>query len=129
MHMEAKKRRERMEAKKKKGKGGRTVSIDGIEERSEIHEQDGKVSSSLLSGNFKDHTDIMTQSKMNLMKNALEGGGGKDGEDILQSQKSLTYIECKYLLSVLMNRSVQANWVKENSFDTFYTKARTTLRI
>ena len=28
-----------------------------------------------------------------------------------------------------MNRSVQANWVKENSFDNFYTKARMTLRI
>ena len=73
------------------------MSIDGIEERSEIHEQDGKASASLLSGSdFKGQSAVMTQSKVNLMKNALEGG--KNGEDILLDQKSLTYIECKYLL-------------------------------
>ena len=134
MHVEAQKRRAKFEAKRKNmesKEGRRTHSIDGIEERSEIHEQDGKASASLLSavGRFKGESDVMTQSKINLMKNALEGKVEEGQEDALKSQKSLTYIECKYLLSVLMNRSVQANWVKENSFDTFYKKARMTLRI
>ena len=37
------------------------MSIDGIEERSEIHEQDGKASVSLLSGSdFKGQSAVMT---------------------------------------------------------------------
>ena len=58
-----------------------------------------------------------------LMKTKLEGSFMMD--DAL----SLTAIECKYLLSVLKNRAIQANNIKENQFAKIYSKARATLKI
>lgn len=65
----------------------------------------------------------MTQSNLNLMKNAIEGTASFD------EMRSFTALEVKYLVSVLKNRSVQANQIKEKQFDTIYMKARMTLKI
>lgn len=48
---------------------------------------------------------------------------------MIDEQSSLTFVECKYLVSVLKNRSVQATQVKEKQFETIYAKARKTLKI
>lgn len=58
-----------------------------------------------------------------MMKNKL------DGSFMMDDAISLTAIECKYLLSVLKNRAIQANNIKENHFAKIYDKARMTLKI
>lgn len=60
---------------------------------------------------------------MNIMQDKL------NGSFVLDDARSLTAIEAKYLLSVLKNRSVQANQIKDKQFDGIYAKARTTLKI
>lgn len=58
----------------------------------------------------------ITLSRMNLSQAA--------GEKL-----SLSAIECKYLVSVLKNRSVQATNIKEKQLENIYKKARMTLKV
>ena len=77
--------------------------IEGIEERGEGEEEDPKMSykSNTMSGMINSNTsNRITASNMNLMKSQL------DGETSMDDQKCLTAVECKYLVSVLKNRSV-----------------------
>lgn len=41
----------------------------------------------------------------------------------------MSHIECKYLISVLKNRSVQASSMVDKQLDSIYKKARTTLKM
>ena len=65
----------------------------------------------------------MTSSNLNLLKKELEGTMNLD------DQRAYSQLECNYLVSILKNRSVQANSVKEHHFEKIYAKARTTLKI
>ena len=49
----------------------------------------------------------LTKSNMNLMKKQL------DGSEVINESIGYTYIECRYLVSILKNRSVQASSIKE----------------
>ena len=49
----------------------------------------------------------LTKSNMNLMKKQL------DGSEVINENIGYTYIECRYLVSILKNRSVQASSIKE----------------
>ena len=105
MHGEAKEKKARM----KNMKSLRTKSIEGIEgieERGE-GEEDEKPNASSSTNNMlslgmpgSQLSQRFTTSNMNLMKNQLEG------KVDLDEQKSFSHIECKYLVSLLKNRSV-----------------------
>ena len=108
MHGEAIQRLNNLKLRKKKN-----TSIDGIEERGEREEEDPKVANPYGS---------IALSNMNFMKGDLEGSS-------LNEKLSLSVIESKYLVSVLKNRSVQANNIKEKQLDIIYAKARSTLKV
>ena len=129
MHDEAKERKKTRLQRLGSKETRRTLSIEGIEERGANEEEDhhqksrGTINSPSLSKQFEGSTINFTESKNMLMKTKLEGSFMMD--DAL----SLTAIECKYLLSVLKNRAIQANNIKENQFAKIYSKARATLKI
>lgn len=52
-----------------------------------------------------------------------------EGTTTLDDTRAYSQLECNYLVSILKNRSVQANSVKEHLFEKIYAKARTTLKI
>ena len=124
LHGDAIKRRNTIRDRKQRTK--RTASIEGIEERGEFEEEDPKRGDAAKSGlsmaKFgSSATNPFTQSNMNIMKNKMDAN--------LDDALSLTAIECKYLVSVFKNRSVQAHEIKEAKFDGIYSKARATLKI
>ena len=65
----------------------------------------------------------MTASNLNLLKQELEGNAP------LESARAYSHLECTYLLSVLKNRSVQANNIRAHMFEKIYTKSRATLKV
>ena len=69
----------------------------------------------------------MTGSNLNMLKQELEGKSHED--TTLESARAYNHLECTYLLSVLKNRSVQANNIKEHMFERIYNKARATLKV
>ena len=110
----------------------RTFSIEGIqgiEERGANEEEDPQKSRGTIHspdtirGYGSASPTAFTASKNNLMKMKLEGSF------MMDDARSLTAVECKYLLSVLKNRAIQANNIKENQFAKIYDKARLTLKI
>ena len=128
MHDEAKEKKKTRMQRLGSKETRRTLSIEGIEERGANEEEDhqksrGTINSVNLSKQFIGSSMNFTDSKNMLMRTKLEGSFMVD--DAL----SLTAIECKYLLSVLKNRAIQANNIKENHFDKIYSKARATLKI
>ena len=103
------------------------MSIEGIAERGANEEEDptksrGTIKSPGLSMGYGSINQF-TESKNMLMKSKLEGSF------MIDDALSLTFVECKYLLSVLKNRAIQANNIKENQFARIYDKARITLKI
>ena len=132
MHEDARQRRKTMRLQRRGSKDTRrTFSIDGIqgiEERGANEEEDpqksrGTINSPSIRGYGAASPSIFSQSKNNLMKMKLEGSF------MMDDARSLTAVECKYLLSVLKNRAIQANNIKENQFAKIYDKARLTLKI
>mmetsp|Transcript_14042 Transcript_14042/g.17746 ORF Transcript_14042/g.17746 Transcript_14042/m.17746 type:complete len:244 (+) Transcript_14042:420-1151(+) len=103
--------------------------VEGIEERGEGEEDDRRGGNSahgmsLLGINMDTSLRSKnTASNLNLLKKELEG------HSTLDEQKAYTQLECNYLVSILKNRSVQANSVKDHMFEKIYAKARTTLKI
>ena len=65
----------------------------------------------------------MGGSNLNELKQELEG------QAPLESARAYNHLECTYLLSVLKNRAVQANNIKEHMFERIYNKSRATLKI
>ena len=68
----------------------------------------------------------MTGSNLNMLKKELEGA---EVAETLETARAYSHLECTYLLSVLKNRSVQANNIKEHMFERIYNKARATLKL
>jgi len=66
-------------------------------------------------------TSSVRSANLNTLKQELQGGDS--------TSDTYAYEECKYMLFILKNRSVQANNMKEDQFSKIYTKARETLRI
>ena len=126
MHEDAREAKKRNQLRRLGSKiSKRTQSIEGIAERGANEEEDpdrSLVQSPQLSVGFGS-VNQFTSSNMKLMKDKLEGSF------MLDDAVGLTQIECKYLLSVLKNRAIQANNIKENQFGKIYDKARLTLKM
>jgi hypothetical protein len=108
MHGEALQRLNTLRLKAKK-----IMGIDGIEERGEGEEEDPKIQNSYGAINLPN---------MDFMKTDMDGNS-------LNEKLALSVIESRYLVSVLKNRSVQAEIIKEKQLDIIYKKARSTLKL